>query len=196
MPSKSNTMKKLLSNSLLLFMMFSFPGNALFAQAVSGPAAQKFDINAIPVSGAVLGDFPYIQLPRGLKLLNSEAYTHQEDFLFFPIDGKMQRLEGNVWRAFIANEGSVGNQWSYDYFEKKLAAEITRLGGIKIFEGKVSGAELDRIKEEATYFGDEGSIDYWNNKVLVYAIRRQDGHHIYCQFSGNSAGGQLQVLQQ
>jgi len=189
-------MKRLIRNALLLSMVLSSFSGVLFAQTAPQPVIGKFDINAIPVSGAVLGDFPYIQLPRGLKLLNGEAYTHQEDFLFFPVDGKMQRLEGNVWRAFIANEGSVGNKWSYDYFEKKLAAEITRLGGVKIFEGKVSGAELDRIKEEATYFGDEGSIDYWNNKVLVYVIRRQDGHHIYCQFSGNSAGGQLQVLQQ
>lgn len=189
-------MKNLLRSILLLFMAFNFSGSTLFAQAAPRPATKKFDINAIPVSKAALGDFPYIPLPRGLKLLNSEAYTHQEDFLFFPINGKMQRLEGNVWRAFIANEGSVGNGWSYDYFERKLTSEITQLGGVKIFEGKVARAELDRIKEDASYFGDEGSIDYWNNKVLVYAIRRQDGHHIYCQFSGNTAGGQLQILQQ
>ncbi|MBZ4192644.1 hypothetical protein [Niabella beijingensis] len=189
-------MKNLISSALLLFMVFNFLDSSLFAQTTPGPGTKKFDINAIPVSKVTLGDFPYIQLPKGLKLLNSQAYTHQEDFLFFPINGKMQRLEGNVWRAFITNEGSVGSGWSYDYFEKKLTAQITELGGVKIFEGKVSRAELDRIKEDATYFGDEGSIDYWNNKVLVYVIRRQDGHHIYCQFSGNTAGGELQILQQ
>jgi len=189
-------MKKLFGSALLLFVTLNFSGSFLFGQTAPVSATKKFDIDAIAVSKATLGDFPYIQLPKGLKLLNSEAYTHREDFLFFPINGTMQRLEGNVWRAFIAHEGSAGNGWSYDYFEKKIAGEITRLGGVKIFEGKVSKAELDRIKEDATYFGDEGSIDYWNNKVLVYVIRREDGHHIYCQFSGNSAGGQLQILQQ
>ncbi|ANH81610.1 hypothetical protein A8C56_12045 [Niabella ginsenosidivorans] len=143
-----------------------------------------------------LGDFPYIQLPKGLKLLNGKPYGHAQDFLFFPIDGKMERLDGHVWRAFIANDGSIGNGWSYDYFVKSVAAEISRPGGVKIYEGKVPKAELDRIEEEATYSGDEGAIDYWNEKVWVYVIHREDGHSVYCQFSGYSAGGQLEVLQQ
>lgn len=189
-------MKKLFSTVLLLLIMFNFFDSTLFAQTAPRPVAKKFDINTIPVSKAALGDFPYIQLPAGLKLLNGKAYTHQEDFLFFPIDEKMQRLEGKVWRAFVTNEEGSGNGWSLDYFEKKLAAEIVKLGGVKIFSGKVTRAELDRIKEDASYFGDEGSIDYWNNKASVYVIRRQDGHNIYYQFSGNSASGQLQVLQQ
>lgn len=189
-------MNKLLPGILLVFLSFHFFDSALFAQSTTKAVNKKIDISTIPVSHATLGEFPYIQLPTGLKLLNSQAYTHQKDFLFFPVDGQMQRLEGNVWRAFITDDGSVGNGWSYDYFERKIIAAITQLGGVKIFEGKVRKAELDRIKEDATYFGDEGSIDYWNNKVLVYLIRRQDGHNVYCQFSGYSAGGQLQVLQQ
>ncbi|PSK91559.1 hypothetical protein [Taibaiella chishuiensis] len=189
-------MSKLFPGVLLVFLSFNFFGSPLFAQTSTKPVPKKTDVSAIPVSNAALGEFPYIQLPAGLKLLNSQAYTHQMDFLFFPVDGQMQRLEGKVWRAFITDDGSVGNGWSYDYFERKIIAAITQLGGVKLFAGKVRKAELDRIKEDATYFGDEGSIDYWNNKVLVYMIRRQDGHNIYCQFSGNSAGGQLQVLQQ
>ncbi len=189
-------MNKLLPGVLFVFLSFHALDSALFTQTSSKPVSKKVDLSTIPVSQATLGEFPYIQLPKGLKLLNSQAYTHQMDFLFFPVNQQMQRLEGNVWRAFITDDGTIGNGWSYDYFERKMISEITQLGGVKIFEGKVPKAEQDRIKEEATYFGDEGSIDYWNNKVLVYIIRRQDGHNIYCQFSGYSAGGQVQILQQ
>jgi hypothetical protein len=64
-----------------------------------------------------------------------------------------------------------------------------------LFQGKVGQTELDRIKDEATYFGEEGPIDYPNNLVRVYAIRRKDGDHFFIQFSGNSAGAAIQILQ-
>jgi hypothetical protein len=59
----------------------------------------------------------------------------------------------------------------------------------------VAQTELDRIKDEANYFGEEGSIDYPNNLVSVYAIRRKDGDHLFIQLPGNSAGAAIQILQ-
>lgn len=189
-------MKNLKTLSLILIVGCLFATSNLYAQKKPTMAIRKFNIDSIPVSKVALGDFPYVKLPKGLKLLNDKPFEHAQDFLFFPIDGKMKRIEGRVWRAFITHDEGMGNGWSFDYFSKSLTAEIKRLGGVKIYEGRVAKTELDRIKDAATYFGDEGSIDYWNEKVSTYVIRRADGHHIYYQFSGNSAGGQLQLVQQ
>ena len=108
----------------------------------------------------------------------------------------MTPIEGRVWKASITPASRKYSDWSLPYFEKSYEEAITAAGGVKIFDAKVSQAELDRIKDEATYFGEDGSIDYWNNPVKVYVIRRADGGDIYIQFSGNSAGGKLQILQQ
>lgn len=189
-------MKNLKNLSFILMIGCLFVGSNLYAQKKPNTAIRKFNIDSVHISKVALGDFPYVKLPKGLKLLNDKPFEHSQDFLFFPIDGKMKRIEGHVWRAFITYDGSMGNGWSYDYFVKSLTAEFKRLGGVKIYEGRIAKTELDRIKDEATYFGDEGSIDYWNEKVLTYVIRRSDGHHIYLQLSGNSAEGQLQLVQQ
>ncbi|WP_344981190.1 hypothetical protein [Compostibacter hankyongensis] len=115
--------------------------------------------------------------------------------LFFPIDSVMTPIEGKVWRTYVEAESGKYDDWSPVFFEKSYDEAIRTAGGVKIFEGKVSREELDRIKEKATYFGDEGSIDYWNDPVRVYVIHRADGGDIYIQLSGNTAGGSIQILQ-
>ena len=72
---------------------------------------------------------------------------------------------------------------------------IKNAGGVMINDSKIAGTEMDRIKEQASYFGEEGSLDYWNDPVKCYLIRRENGDDIYIQFSANSASGALQILQ-
>jgi outer membrane protein OmpA-like peptidoglycan-associated protein len=115
--------------------------------------------------------------------------------LFFPIDGVMQPIEGKIWKASLTGKKGSGNSWSLAYFEKSYQEAINAAGGVKIFEGRVSQEELDKIKEQATYFGEGGSLDYWNRVVKVYIIRRANEGDIYIQFAGNSATGDLQILQ-
>lgn len=164
----------------------------------ASPTAVKpssFDINNIPVSGKELGNLPFFSLPEGLVLQNRKAVERKFDRLFFPIDGIMTPIEGRVWKSRLTPESKKYSDWSLPYFEKSYDEAITAVGGVKIFDGKVSQEELDRIKDQATYFGEDGSIDYWNVPVKVYVIRRADGGDIYIQLSGNTAGGSLQILQ-
>jgi hypothetical protein len=102
-------------------------------------------------------------------------------------------VEGKVYKAFLT--GVTGKEWSLPYFKKSYKDLITAAGGVLLFQGKVPQNELDRIKDEATYFGEEGSIDCTNNIVKVYAIRRKEGDHVFVQFSGYNAGGAIQILQ-
>ena len=154
----------------------------------------KFDINSVPVSDNELGEFPFFSLPKGVQEQN-KAIKRNFDMLFFPLDGIMTPIEGKVWKSYIVKADNSEEDWSLPYFLKSYDEAITANGGVKIFDGKVSQQELDRIKEQATYFGEEGSLDYWNDPVKAYLIRRADGADIYIQIYGNTASGALQILQ-
>jgi len=152
----------------------------------------SIDLTKVPFSEKELGTFPVFNPPADLAPLN-KPLTRDFDRLFFPTQKGMIPIEGKVYKAFITSP--TGKEWSLPFFEKSYKDLITAAGGVLIFQGKVPQKELDRIKDEATYFGEEGSIDYTNNVVKVYAIRRKEGDHLFVQLSGYSAGGSIQILQ-
>jgi len=154
--------------------------------------ADSIDLSKVSFSEKELGAFPVFNPPADLVPLN-KPLIRDFDRLFFPTQKGMVPIEGKVYKAFITS--ITGKEWSLPYFEKSYKDLITASGGVLIFQGKVSQKELDRIKDEATYFGEEGSIDYTNNVVKVYAIRRKEGDHVFIQLSGYSAGGSIQILQ-
>jgi outer membrane protein OmpA-like peptidoglycan-associated protein len=156
--------------------------------------SDKFDINSVPVSDKELGEFPFFSLPKGLEEQN-KAIKRSFDMLFFPINGIMTPIEGKVWKSYIVIADKSEESWSLPYFLKSYDEIITSVGGVKIFDARVDKKELDRVKEQATYFGEEGSLDYWNDPVKTYIIRRANGDDIYIQIAGNTASGQLQILQ-
>lgn len=160
----------------------------------SPDTTKSFDISSVPISEHELGTFPFFSLPKGLVEQNKPV-QRKFDNLFFPINGVMQPIEGKVWKANLVTESGDSESWSLPYFEKSYDEAIKAVGGMKIYEGKVSREELDRIKDKATYFGEDGSLDYWNDPAKVYLIRRADGGEVYIQFSGNSAGAKIQILQ-
>lgn len=154
----------------------------------------KFDINSIAISDKELGEFPFFSLPKDVEEQN-KPIKRSFDMLFFPINGVMTQLEGKIWKSNVVKAKGSQENWSLTYFLKSYDDIITSVGGVKIFEGKVSREELDRVKEQATYFGEEGSIDYWNDPVKTYLIRKANGDDIYIQISGNNSMGELQILQ-
>jgi len=152
----------------------------------------SIDLSKLPFNEKELAPFPIFNPPTGIVALN-KPLTRDFDRLFFPTKEGMIPLEGKVYKAFLTSV--TGKEWSLPYFEKSYKDLITATGGVLLFQGRVPQKELDRIKDEATYFGEEGSIDYTNNVVKVYAIRRKEGDHIFVQISGYSAGGSIQILQ-
>jgi hypothetical protein len=159
---------------------------------VKNVLADSIDLSKLPFSEKELAEFPIFSPPADIVPLN-KPLTRDFDRLFFPTREGMVALEGKVYKAFLTSV--TGKEWSLPYFEKSYKDLITAAGGVLLFQGKVSQKELDRIKDEATYFGEEGSIDYSSNLVKVYAIRRKEGDHIFVQISGYSAGGSIQLLQ-
>ncbi|GAB3019137.1 hypothetical protein GCM10027051_25280 [Niabella terrae] len=163
-------------------------------QATTQPA-NSFDINSIPVSDKELGTFPYLVLPQEYKPQN-KPIQRDADLLYFPIDGKMTALEGRVWKANIAPASGKTDDWSQPIYEKRLEEAIVALGGVKIFDGKISQAEYDNFQAQASYLGEEGSIGYTSQTIKVYGIHRADGANIFIQLAAYSAGGYLNILEQ
>ena len=161
-------------------------------ESAKNVAPDSIDLSKLPFSEKELGAFPVFNPPADLAPLN-KPLIRDFDRLFFPTQKGMIPIEGKVYKAFITSV--TGKEWSLPYFEKSYKDLITAAGGVLLFQGRVPQKELDRIKDEATYFGEEGSIDYTNNVVKVYAIRRKEGDHIFVQISGYSAGGSIQILQ-
>ena len=165
----------------------SFPG-----RTVVKAVPDSIDLTKIPYSEKELAAFPIFDPPIDIVPLN-KPLIRDFDRLFFPTKQGMIPLEGKVYKAFMTSV--TGKEWSLPFFEKSYRNLIIAAGGVLIYQGKVAAAELERIQDEATYFGEEGSIDYTNTVVKVYAIRRKGGDHVFVQFSGHSAGGSIQILQ-
>ena len=159
---------------------------------VQNVVPDSIDLSKLPFSEKELAAFPVFNPPADIVPLN-KPLTRDFDRLFFPTRAGMIPLEGKIYKAFLTSV--TGKEWSLPYFEKSYKDLITAAGGVLLFQGKVPQKELDRIKDEATYFGEEGSIDYTNTLVKVYEIRRKEGDHIFVQFSGYSSGGSIQILQ-
>lgn len=154
----------------------------------------KFDINTIPFSDKDLGDFPFFSFPKDLEAQN-KPLQKSFDEIYFPIKGIFIPIEGKSWKSYIVKAQNSQNDWSLPYFLKSYDAAVIAVGGVKIYDGKVSKEELNRIKDKAKYFGEEGSIDYWNEPVRTYLIRRRSGDDVYIQIFGNTASGAIQILQ-
>ena len=154
----------------------------------------SFNIDDIPVSEENLGDFPFFSLPEGLATTN-KPIERKYDILYFPIDGVMTPLEGKVWKSYISAEDRNSDDWSLAYFQKSYDEAITSVGGVKIFDGEITNDEYERYHDQATYLGEDGSIGYVGQNIKVYVIRQSNGNDVYIQLAGNTASGNLNILQ-
>ncbi|QES87201.1 hypothetical protein [Rhizosphaericola mali] len=169
----------------LVIALFSF-----LALSQVSAQSQSVDYRTIPVSNKQLGEFPFFEFPISLKAMNI-PYQNADDHLFIPINGKFKEFTGQVWRSFVQ---ANGENWSLFSFNKKISSWIVSKGGVPVYKGKIARSQLDLVKEKMDYAGAEGSIDYWNNPVNVYIIKQAD-RNIFVQFSGNTASGEIQIIE-
>ena len=157
---------------------------------------QLFDINTITVSTFELGEFPYLELPKNIQYQNKPINRDYDD-LYFPIgkNGDFEKLSGKVFKTYVVKSDDATTDWSFPYFLKTYDDAIKKLGGVMLLDKKLTDQQTNYLKNNARYLGEEGSLDYWNDPVQVYVIRRTNGDDIYIQLSGNSAGGSIQILQ-
>lgn len=160
---------------------------------LSSVASEEFSVNSIPYSEVVIGAFPYMTLPEGLKAQN-KPFQKEYDVCFFPINGVMTPFEGKLYKLNVVKE--PGKEFSKRYFEKSLGTYLESIGGVKVFEGYISKDEYYRYHKEDPNKGDEGDIGYFDEHITFYMIRCKDQGNIYVQYSADNYSGKLNVLQE
>lgn len=151
------------------------------------------DIQSIPNTTANIGDFPFINLPKGLKEM-SKPLLSKFDVCFFPINGVMTAFEGKLYKSNINAER--GEVFSQHYFEKSMADYLQSVGAVKIFDGEITREEYDRYNKKDPHKGDEGDMGYWDKNIKFWIIRSAEKGNIYIQYSSDNASASLNILQE
>ncbi|MCP2043179.1 OmpA family protein [Pontibacter sp. HSC-36F09] len=165
---------------------------AVANQPAENPA---FDISAIPVSSEDIGDFPFFTAPQGAEYINN-AKVIDFDFIVFVTPESVYEVEGKTLRAHVHPDRKSETRVSGRFLEKSFEDAIIKAGGVKVFEGKLEGERKDTYKNLCTYAGDNGSIDIWNNPIVTYVIRRNDGNVYIAMGKGMPSSTSIQIVQE
>src|SRR3546814_2314748 len=90
------------------------------APASEAAATPAFDIEAVPVSDAALGEFPYFSLPAGYEPMNRPVQMDYARFPFWTGEG-FEWVEGRSYETSIA--AADGKTWSEFELRKNLRSE-------------------------------------------------------------------------
>ncbi|HWK57225.1 MAG TPA: OmpA family protein [Parapedobacter sp.] len=156
---------------------------------------EDFDIQSIVVSTADIGDFPFFTAPEGSLYIN-RAKPLDFDFMVFVTPGSIYEVEGKTFRAHVHPDRKSDKQISGRYLIKSYEDAIMQAGGVKVFEGKLTGDRRDKYAELCTYAGSNGSIDIWNHEIATYVIRRDDGNIYIALDKGNTNTTSIQIVQE
>lgn len=156
-------------------------------------SSADFNIEDIAFSTADIGDFPFINLPEGLRSMN-KPLERKFDVCFFPINGIMTPFEGRLYKIYVTNER--GEEYSQRYFEKSMEDYLLSVGAVNVFDGEITREEYDRYHKQDPNKGNDGDIGYGGEEIKFYVIRSKDKGNIYIQFTSNNAGGKLNILQE
>lgn len=154
-----------------------------------------FDIQSIPVSTADIGVFPFFTAPEGSEYIN-RVKPLDFDFMVFVTPGNVYEVEGKTFRAHVHPDRKSDKQISGRYLIKSYEDAIAKAGGVKVFEGKLTGQRKDKYVELCTYAGSNGSIDIWNNEIATYVIRRNDGNIYIALDKGRTDATSIQIVQE
>ena len=127
------------------------------APAASAPTAAAdtaktatFDINAVPVTSAALGSFPYLSPLKGYSVntSNSEEFDFERSYVY---DGKnLVPVEGKVSQRLIdVNSGE--KKASELMIQRNYEDLLKTLGATKVHSGKVAQAAIDKIGQDEAY---------------------------------------------
>lgn len=146
------------------------------AAATAAPAAAApdavFDINAVPVSAANLGGFPYLGKLPGYKInvpSDSVAFEFERTYVY---DGKnLVPVEGRVLRRQYVAENDQ-KKTSELMMQRNYGNLIKSLGGVQVSSGQLPIEPVDKMGRDE-FNKHSGGIDP-GNQVDTYVIRQKD----------------------
>lgn len=163
------------------------PAAAETPPASTTPPVATFDVNAVPISTAELGPFPYIAGLKGFTLntTNSKAYDFERAYVYdgktlFSVEGKVAR---RLFGADRSNEKTPVTELAID---RNYENQLTQLGAVKVWTGIVPEEAVDKIGSDEFFkhcgFGTNG-----NDASDTYLIRQKD-KEIWIQLNSQLGG--------
>src|SRR3546814_9516180 len=114
------------------------------APASEAAATPAFDIEAVPVSDAALGEFPYFSLHAGYEPMNRPVQMDYARFPFWTGEG-FEWVEGRSYETSIA--AADGKTWSEFELRKHLETRLTGVGAVKVTSSKIPAEWTDKLED-------------------------------------------------
>ncbi|EPF71142.1 hypothetical protein GCM10025882_15090 [Acinetobacter gyllenbergii] len=151
----------------------------------------RFNIDQIPISNIQLGDFPFIQLPKGYHF----AHQSTENFaqMEFWVGDRLEKVEGQLFNGRIDAEEN-NKAASFLELQRNLDAVISSLGGKKITDSKIPAALASQLSEKYGVAYVDGLGDIYNNPTQSYVIH-QNHRDIWFQITQSGLSAGLLVLE-
>ena len=121
-------------------------------------ASSDFDLNNIPISTAVLGEFPYIALPEGYRYQNDEKRNFER--VPFWTGHDFHWVEGKLFSSGITAKSDY-KEGSYLEIQRNLDAVIKQLGGVEVANSQIP-------KELANSLSDAIRVQHGSGLADIY----------------------------
>ena len=129
-----------------------------------------FDLSAVPISTATLGDFPYIAVPSGYEIHDERTL----DLAAFPIwtGAAFQTIEGKVYMA--QSKTPEGKSYSRLEFERGIENAVKMLGGVRVSRGEVPSEAFENLPSDVQQDASLGLGDKFGSPFTTFVVRRAD----------------------
>ncbi|WP_180134241.1 OmpA family protein [Acinetobacter sp. YH12071] len=134
-------------------------------------ASSDFDLNNIPISTAVLGEFPYIELPQGYRYQNDENRKFER--VPFWTGHDFHWVEGKLFSSGISAESDY-KEGSYLEIQRNLDAVIKQLGGVEVANSQIPKELANSLPDAIRVQHGSGLADIYNYPAQTYVIRQAD----------------------
>ena len=139
--------------------------DAASGSEIANKTENVFDINAIPVSNADIGSFPYLSVPEGYRY-SDEHNRRYEEKIFFYNDSLIMTIGGKYYHARVYP--MQGEEFSETYIVRNYEQVIKKLGGVEIYSGGIVKKASELLnKNSMTYAEDMYNPYPYNYKQFV-----------------------------
>ncbi|WP_101926906.1 MULTISPECIES: OmpA family protein [Luteimonas] len=153
-------------------------------------APAGFNIDALPLSTQVLGEFPFFSIPEGYgEAFNSTRRLDFGEAAFWTGSG-VHRVEGRVYATGIGvdRDQSKDKQFSDLEVVRNLERVVTAAGGVEVFAGQSPREVGDEISRVMKQYRTEANC-YGFSPEQIFVLRRDDGNvWVRTCRAGNFAG--------
>ena len=136
-----------------------------------------FDITALPMSTAPLGEFPFFAIPAGYGAVPNNTRTLEFGEAVFWNGYGLTHVEGRVYAAGIRLDHAVRGQKDFSDLEvvRNLQAVVVAAGAVEIASGETPSEHKEAFASVMRPYPGESKC-YHNSPQQVFVLRREDGN--------------------